>query len=575
MMAPTHVFNNDNSNRRRQTTVTIGRMKLPFRRVLFWFVAMWATMILWCFHFLEDHVPLTNLVHFTPQPPPTPAPTMEDTDPPDYVDDPTDIQWLKDEFGARVLYIVTSMSEFDNGHRNTKKGRDRFTEILIPVVKEACASMRSFGYQVDLYLITYYELRQERFQLLRDSLPDIVGIEVWDDAAPLGYGLMPGDVDATKNNQTGQQEVVQEIPRALARQHRYVIKDKFRYYSKFVAFEDDMLIKGDHVNYFEEMTMELHWLRQNAPIRRTPIRDNPSSKNVKPIDQFYGELTKIQLARLVPGFIRVEVVDDKKELQVGRTQPATSLPQSEKDVEGMLEPRSCCHTSGIRRLNNTSILEPKLEDIFLWETQAHALGIHKLPESANFLEWIALQRGIEQSFIPREKVIGEYWVGQNAEPKIERPNTIAPQFINNQGGWMGIREEIFAWHRGHCKGLFLPPFDDMDGLKNNVEFWSGGLNLVGMNACQLQRFISLDPSIFSQQLVYHTSNNKQKSKNLVFTNVQDFWEQLNTARQTTTRYCTFQATTFLLQSRSMDGLRAGAERCKQADIQDDNYRNPQ
>ena len=95
---------------------------------------------------------------------------------------------------------------------------------------------------------------------------------------------------------------------------------------------------------------------------------------------------------------------------------------------------------------------------------------------------------------------------------------------------MATREQIFAWHRGHCKGQLLPPYNDMDGMKNNVEFWSGGISLVGMNSCQLQRIISLHPEHFSRQLLYHTSNNKQKSKNLVLTNVADFWMQLYSAQ---------------------------------------------
>jgi hypothetical protein len=412
----------------------------------------------------------------------------------------------------RVLYIVSSMAEFDGGHRNTIKGRDRFQEILIPVVVEACSSMRARGYLVDIYLITHYKLRPERLKLLRDRISSDVGIEIWDDATPLGYNLQHGEAP------------IEPITRALSRQHRYVIKDKFLHYNLFVAFEDDMLIKGDHVHYYEEITNYLGHLKSEAPARKL-------DSTVEPIDRFYGQLSKIQLARLVPGLIRVEVVDmNRAEFQIGRAQSLSVLPHAPNVNTTALDPYPCCLL-----LNGTAYttrVMASIENIYLWETQALALGIHKMPDTAGFrfLDWVVLQRGVEQEFIPRDKVLGEYWVGQNAKPPVPRPNVGAPQYINNQGGWMGTRKQILAWHRSYCRGLFLPPYDDHDGLKNNVEFWSGGLNLAGMNACQLQRIVSLEPSGFSKQLVYHFANNKQKSNNLVFTNVQDFWQQLHSAQ---------------------------------------------
>ena len=173
------------------------------------------------------------------------------------------------------------------------------------------------------------------------------------------------------------------------------------------------------------------------------------------------------------------------------------------------------------------VYKPQIKDLYLWETQTIALGLHKMPE-ASTLDWIILQRGVDQQYLPREKMIGEYWTGTNftSIKPLERPNPTHPKYINNQGGWMGTSYQIFAWHRGHCKGQLLPPFDDMDGLKSNVEYWSGGLSLVGMNTCQLQRIVSLNPRDFAKHLVYHTTNNKQMSKNLAFTNVQDFWEEM-------------------------------------------------
>ncbi len=42
-----------------------------------------------------------------------------------------------------------------------------------------------------------------------------------------------------------------------------------------------------------------------------------------------------------------------------------------------------------------------------------------------------------------------------------------------------------------------------------VEFWSGGYQLFGK--CYFNRILSLDPKRFSRQLLYHASNNKQRT----------------------------------------------------------------
>ena len=432
--------------------------------------------------------------------------------------------------GPKILYIVTSMAEFDNGQRNTLQGRDRYQESLVPVVSEAVASMLSFGYEVDLYLITHYEVRSERRELLREKLPTRVGFEVWDDATPLGYKFQPGNNNKKNGQEDGQQELIQPITNALSRQHRLVIKDKLLHYDLFVSFEDDMLINGHHVQHYFAMTDELRQMKYVAPLWR-PTSTEPHP--IKPLDQYYGNLTKIQLARLLPGFIRVEVVANKRDFQRGRQEiPVSVLRNTSKRSTVSIDAKPCCFRSrssladNLQSAHHRSLARPGIDDIFLWETQSIALGLHKMPDSSS-LDWVVLQRGVDQVYLPREKMIGEYWTGTNLSNNVaERPNPTHPKFINNMGGWMATPEQILAWHRSHCKGQLLPPYDDRDGLKNNVEYWSGGLSLVGMNTCQLQRIISLKPEDFSKHLIYHTSNNKQKSKNLAFTNVQDFWDEL-------------------------------------------------
>jgi hypothetical protein len=417
---------------------------------------------------------------------------------------------------VKVLYMVTSMAEFDDGNRDTLRGRDRYKETLIPVVLEAVHSMLNSGFQVDVYLVTHYELSPDRLALLQEQLPPSVGLQVWDDATPLGY--------APDTNKDDDKRKIRPITRALSRQHRYIIKDKLLYYDLFVNFEDDMMIKGEHLDHYLAVTKEIERLKKAAP-GRIPD-DNPPNKLM---DQYHGNLTKIQLARMVPGLIRVEVVEDRAAFERERGKTPMPFPQSSStgttNALPLINTKTCCQkTLGFWKQDTP---EPTTDNVFLWETQTIVLGLRKMPTNASLLlDWVFLQKGVDQNWIPREKIIGEFWTGNTLPTTVDRPDPTLPQTINNQGGWIGTRDQIFAWHRAHCNGLFLPPYKDQEALKNNVEFWSGGLNLVGRNACQLQRIISMHPKGFSKHLIYHTSNNKQKRKDLVFTNVQAFWEQL-------------------------------------------------
>jgi predicted transcriptional regulator len=54
-------------------------------------------------------------------------------------------------------------------------------------------------------------------------------------------------------------------------------------------------------------------------------------------------------------------------------------------------------------------------------------------------------------------------------------------------------------------------------------------------SCNLQRVITLEPGGFSRQLLYHTSNNKQRQQNVRHRfssrSINQFWGQLNTIRK--------------------------------------------
>jgi len=133
-----------------------------------------------------------------------------------------EVEDKKEKF--RILHVVTSLSEFNNGHRNTIKGDDRLVNTLIPALRASVESMASEkSWHVDVFLVLGFTLKPERKKLIVDALPDWVGLEVWDDATPLYYDR-------------GQNAKLELDTRALARQHRFVFKDKLEYYDFFSAW---------------------------------------------------------------------------------------------------------------------------------------------------------------------------------------------------------------------------------------------------------------------------------------------------------------------------------------------------
>merc|ERR1719162_1894204 len=146
------------------------------------------------------------------------------------------------ETPLRVLHIVTALTDYNNGRRGTIHGEDRLQKVMIPVLVDSVSTMISppYNYQVDVYLVLGWKLIPERRKLIEDALPEGVGLEIWDDASPLGY-------DTRKENN------IKKVTRALARQHRFVIKDKLDYYDLFSVFEDDMRVTGGHISHFLEV----------------------------------------------------------------------------------------------------------------------------------------------------------------------------------------------------------------------------------------------------------------------------------------------------------------------------------
>ena len=430
---------------------------------------------------------------------------------------------------SRILYIVTTLNEYNTGTRSTSKGSDRLQQTLIPVVSEGVHSMIDAGYDVDVFLVCHFVMRPERLALVKAALPPQVGLDVWSDATPLGYDTGQNPPQKLENRTLH-----------LARQHRFVIKDKLPHYDIFVNFEDDMLIKSDHVDHFVKVTDELERLYEKAP-------DDPPS-NIQSesdaLNSYSGVMTKGQLKRMLPGFIRVEVLLDEETFgaQSDTGPVAVDLDFGGQTTQREVNPTVCCHVSSHATSPHIPA-SPEADKLMLWETHILPLGVRQMPTDS-WLGWVLMQRGPSQNKLSANEIIGDYWSNRNKDywPKEHRrPAPLEFKYINNQGGWMATREQLWRWHTEICPGGFLPPYEaphyNYDGLDmRNVEWYSGGMQLSTVrHACNMQRIILLDPDNFSKSLIYHTANNKQRQlshkRENFFTKANTLLGQLNTIKK--------------------------------------------
>ncbi len=363
--------------------------------------------------------------------------------------------------GPRLLYIVTSSQEYNDGSRATTHGQDRLMEVVMPVILDGVESMLADSYNVDVYLILAYTLRPDRQQRVQNMLPPGVGLEVWSDACPISY-----DWPKTEGKSIG------DIDRALARQHRFVVKDKFPFYNLFVVFEDDMLVKSSHIRYHLSLSAELDKLRETAP---EELLENETKS-------FYSQLTKKQIARMRPAFIRVEVLLDESK-HPAQTQPdKVPIDHNFTSEEGStyhadVDPEPCCHVRHIGLNGTLAPPTPRPDQLMVWESGVRGISVRKMPRPSR-LKWVGFLTG------PSGKhKLHAYWPGSNGVlPNSEQADEYDPNFLANSAGWLATRSQIMEKHEHICDGGFLPPFGPptypFDALQmHNVEFWSGGIQM--------------------------------------------------------------------------------------------------
>lgn len=401
---------------------------------------------------------------------------------------------------TRILYIVTSLSEYNTGRRQTKAGQDRLGDILLPVLVDSVESMvhPPYEYQVDVYLILAYRLRPDREAELRRRLPPSVGLQVWDEACPLTYDARFSPTALVNNT------------RALSRQHRLVIKDKLSFYDLFVAMEDDMRVTGAAVDQYLKVSEELDRLRALAP----------ASLPVEPTDplaqRFAGPLTRRQLDRLLPGFVRVQVLlNATAHLAQERLDPIP-VDHEYDGVQRHFAPHHCCHVH--RHPNDKTPVTPSRDDVVVWETNIKALSVRHLSGASALLDWVVLLPGPGKRLAAQD-FVGGYWSGRDGDfGNQSKPSPDMPDLIAQQGGWMATKEQIVRLQTD-CMGSLLPPFDEPmyrnDGLASKrVEYWSGGYQLFTgvLGGCNRQRIVSLEPDALSRHFLYHMANNNKQDQ---------------------------------------------------------------
>jgi len=376
------------------------------------------------------------------------------------------------------------------------------------------------NWSVDVYLILGYKgLTPERRKRIVDALPEGVGIEFWEDATPIGDG------DGENKGHAF------ELAYALSRQHRFVVKDKLNSYDFFSCWEDDMRITNEHIKTFLKISAEIDRLKGEAISRK--YKSTPSYDSVLSIKQ---------LDRIIPGFIRVEVLTNGQQHQED-TGPIKA------DGSVKVDPEPCCIPFQNRdgELSNNRTF-PTSKEIVLWETSIKALRVRKIPNS--FLDWVCLLPG---SILPNQvnteakANIVAVWSDANGTfggfndfiTHIQTPLNSA-----QQAGWMMTRDQVIHFDK-YCIIGFLPPFMEprwvRNGLKSgyhSVEYWSGGLQLFGAE-CNAQRIISIDPDIFSRQLLFHVSNNKQHTRRDRLISANTLLGQLKTVSNIAAAYAAF------------------------------------
>lgn len=204
-----------------------------------------------------------------------------------------------------------------------------------------------------------------------------------------------------------------------------------------------MMITADHVQHYINMMNQIEAARKLSEGLQQQQQQNDISNDPK---SFFGPMSADQLERVIPGFIRVEVLSNDAKSQE-ELDPISVAPHVRINAS------VCCS-------NNLGGQAFDDNDVVLWETSIRSIGVRKFPEP---IGWAGLLVGIHPS---KNNYIGSYWSGEDGAfgKEATRPGR-SGEMMAQQAGFMASKPQIMFFQK-MCPGGFLPPFNASDWSEN-------------------------------------------------------------------------------------------------------------
>jgi hypothetical protein len=185
----------------------------------------------------------------------------------------------------------------------------------------------------------------------------------------------------------------------------------------FASFEDDMRITRQHIEHFWNSSVEIEKLRLTAPTSITSEtmkdKDGHPKEEIDDVEhfentKFFGRMTRRQLDRVLPGFVRVEVLTNATD-RSNQNEPeplplavdyefevdtATSSSTTKRLEHHEIDPSICCHVSIEEQKEMNTPKQPQADDLVIWETNTMAFSLRQFPPgTSKLLEWSVLMLG--------------------------------------------------------------------------------------------------------------------------------------------------------------------------------------
>jgi hypothetical protein len=203
--------------------------------------------------------------------------------------------------------------------------------------------------------------------------------------------------------------------------------------------EDDMVIDAAHISNFIELSHDIKKSRRQLQVETTTqVYARPDNQKT-----FFGPMRAEQLERVIPGFVRVEVLQ-------GDTKAQSALdPVAVAKHEQQVDAKTCCES-----FDADPATIPSSEQLVIWETAIRAMGVREFPA---VLDWLALLPGNNppSGSLTSNATIGSYWAGEDGVygSDTKRPGKEGKLFAQ-QGGFMATREQILFFHDTACPGFW-------------------------------------------------------------------------------------------------------------------------